>query len=481
MNAAPPEPSIATVVAAARRSFAEGRTRPLAWRRDVLARLRELTVRNESALLEALASDFGKPQLEAWAAEVGFVLSDIDHVLANLDAWARPERVPTPLAFQPGTSEIISEPLGVACVIAPWNYPFQLLVLPMVAAISAGNAVIGKPSELAAATSALTARIFAELGDPAIGIVQGGVAETTELLAERFDHIFYAGNGRVGRIVMRAAAEHLTPVTLELGGKSPAIVSRHAKIDVAARRIAWGKFLNAGQTCIAPDYVLVEQSVHDEFVRALRTSISDFYGANPEASADFARVVNGPHFHRLEKLLDCGTVAVGGQTNADTRFIAPTVLTGITRNDAVMEEEIFGPILPIIAVDSINEAIAFVNKSEKPLALYAFSEDDAENRRVIDGTTSGGVCVNGTIMHISTPHLPFGGVGESGIGAYHGRFGFDTFSHRRSVYTRSTRLDPPILYPPYTPGKEKIVRRALLLSDPRDVAAKLRAKVRRRA
>ncbi len=471
---------IATVVANARRAYDAGRTRPLAWRREVLARLRALTVAHESALLDALAADFGKPRLEAWAAEVGFVLSDIDHVLANLDAWARPEKVPTPLAFQPGSSEIVREPLGVACVIAPWNYPFQLLVLPMVAAISAGNAAVGKPSELAPHTSEVTAKIFAELGDPAISIVEGGVAETTELLAQRFDHIFYTGNGRVGRIVMRAAAENLTPVTLELGGKSPAIVSKNAKIDVAARRIAWGKFLNAGQTCIAPDYVLVERSVHDEFVRALGESVRSFYGAEPRQSPDFARIVNGPHFHRLEKLLHSGTIAVGGETDPDTRFIAPTVLTGVSRESPVMDEEVFGPILPVIAVDSLDEAVAFVNADDKPLALYTFSEDDAENRRIINSTTSGGVCVNGTIMHISTPHLPFGGVGESGMGAYHGRYGFDTFSHQRSVYTRSTRLDPPILYPPYTASKERIVRRALLLTDPRDMVARLRSKVRRR-
>lgn len=412
---APPETAIADVVASARRAYQSGRTRPLSWRRETLLRLRQLVVAHEEALLNSLAADFGKPRLEAWAAEVGFVLSDIDHVLANLDNWARPEKVPTPLALLPGSSEIVNEPVGVACVIAPWNYPFQLLVLPMVAAISAGNAVIGKPSELATNTSVETGRIFAELHDPAVAIVQGGVAETTDLLGQRFDHIFYTGNGRVGRIVMQAAVEHLTPVTLELGGKSPAIVSRHAKIDVAARRIAWGKFLNAGQTCIAPDYVLVERSVHDEFVGALRTSVSDFYGADPAKSADFARVVNGPHFHRLEKLLHCGTVAVGGETDADTRYIAPTVLTGVTRDDPIMAEEIFGPILPVIAVDSVDEAIAYVNANDKPLALYSFSEDDDENRRVVNGTTSGGVCVNGTIMHISSPHLPFGGVGESGL------------------------------------------------------------------
>jgi aldehyde dehydrogenase (NAD+) len=283
--------------------------------------------------------------------------------------------------------------------------------------------------------------------------------------------------------VMRAAAEHLTPVTLELGGKSPAIVSRHAKIDVAARRIAWGKFINAGQTCIAPDYVLVERPVHDQLVAALGTSITDFYGADPQTSADYARIVNEPHFHRLEKLLDSGTVAHGGGTDVDTRYIAPTVLTGVTGDDPVMGEEIFGPILPIIAVDSLDEAIGFVNDlsagGDKPLALYTFSENETENDQVLAEVSSGGGCVNGTLLHISNPNLPFGGVGESGMGAYHGKFGFDAFSHHRAVHTRTTKLDPALMYPPYTSTKQRVVRKAMTMPDPRDIAARLRGVVRR--
>ena len=475
-----PIDDIAGVVATARQAYRQGATRPRAWRVQTLQHLRALMVQHEGRLLAALAADFGKPRFEAWATEIGFVLSDIDHTLAHLDSWMAPERVPTPVAFQPGSSHIVPEPVGVACVIAPWNYPVQLLLLPMVAAIAAGNAVVGKPSELSPHAADAVAAIVAELGDPAVGLVLGGVAETTELLRQRFDHILYTGNGKVARIVMRAAAEHLTPVTLELGGKSPAIVSRHADLQVTARRIAWGKFMNAGQTCIAPDYVLVERSVHDELVAKLGAEITSFYGADPQQSPDLARIVNEPHFHRLEKLLHSGTVAVGGQTDADTRYIAPTVLTGITRDDPVMGEAIFGPILPIIAVDSIDEAIEFVNADETPLALYTFSGDDAENQRVLAGATSGGACVNGTIMHISNPHLPFGGLGESGMGAYHGKFGFDTFTHRRGVHSRSTRLDPPMLYPPYTASKEKLVRRGFTMPDPRDVAAKLRGRLRRR-
>jgi acyl-CoA reductase-like NAD-dependent aldehyde dehydrogenase len=279
---------------------------------------------------------------------------------------------------------------------------------------------------------------------------------------------------------MRAAAEHLTPVTLELGGKSPAIVSRHADLEVTSRRLALGKFMNAGQTCIAPDYVLVEREVHDQLVEQLRARVREFYGDDPQRSTDFARIVNDSHFHRLEKLLHDGTVAIGGQSDADTRYIAPTVLTGITRDDQVMGEEIFGPVLPIIAVDSLDEAVSFVNADEKPLALYSFSADEADHDRVLHGTSSGGVCINGTIMHISNPHLPFGGVGESGMGAYHGRDGFDTFSHRRAVHERSTRLDPSLMYPPYTSKKFALVRRGLALPDPRDLWARARGSMRRR-
>jgi aldehyde dehydrogenase (NAD+) len=474
-----PLDAIAPKVAAARAAFEQGTTRPSAWRVATLERMRTLIEERETQLLDALAADFGKPRAEAWATELGFTIGDINHTLAHLPLWMKPERVGTPVAFKPGSSHIVREPVGVTCVIAPWNYPVQLLLVPMVAAIAAGNAVVAKPSELAPHTAAELVSLIDAIDDPAVAVVQGGVAETTELLAQRFDHILYTGNSRVARIVMRAAAEHLTPVTLELGGKSPAIVSRNANIDVAAKRIAWGKFVNAGQTCIAPDYVLVERSVHDQLVRALGTSIESFYGSDPQASPDFTRIVNEPHFHRIEKLLHNGTVAVGGQSDPDTRYIAPTVLTGITKDDPVMGEEIFGPVLPVIAVDSLDEAIRFVNdgaaKGDKPLALYTFSESDDENDTVLANATSGGACVNGTLLHISNPALPFGGVGESGMGAYHGKFGFDTFSHQRSVHTRSTKIDPALMYPPYTAKKEKLLRRGMVMPDPRDVAAKARS------
>ncbi|MGD9701852.1 MAG: aldehyde dehydrogenase family protein [Acidimicrobiia bacterium] len=475
-----PIDDISGIVDDARAAFSAGRTTPLAWRRSTLAQLRRLVVAHEHRLLDALAADLGKPRAEAWATEIGFVLSDIDHALDHVESWSRPERVATPLAFKPGVSHIRRQPVGVACVIAPWNYPVQLLLVPMVAAIAAGCAVIGKPSELSPATADALGGLVAELDEPAVKLVLGGVAETSELLTHGFGHILYTGNGRVARIVMRAAAETLTPVTLELGGKSPAIVSRHADIAIAAKRIAWGKFVNAGQTCIAPDHVLVESPVHDQLVAGIAAAVRDFYGADPKASADYGRIVNDAHFHRLEKLLDDGTVAMGGDTDPDQRYIAPTVLTGVSLADPVMDEEIFGPILPVIAVDSIDAAVAIVTRGDHPLALYVFSERDDEVDDVVDRTTSGGVCVNGTLLHVGNPNLPFGGVGESGTGAYHGKFGFDTFSHARAVYTRSTKLDPPLLYPPYTALKEKVIRRGLLLPDPRELPAKLLSRLRRR-
>ena len=468
------------IVAEARAAFTSGRTRPVEWRVATLQRLRTLLTTHEPALLDALARDLGKPGIEAFVTEVGFTVLEIDHALAHLHTWMKPERVTTPVTLQPATSHIVREPLGVVAVIAPWNYPVQLLLAPVVAAVAAGNAVVAKPSELAPASAETIHRLLAELDDPAIVVVEGGVAETTELLRQRFDHIIYTGNGRVARIVMHAAAEHLTPVTLELGGKSPTIVTRHAKLDVAARRIAWGKFVNAGQTCIAPDYVLVERAVHDELVALMVAAVRDMYGDDPRTSADYGRIVSDPHFHRLEKLLGDGTLACGGVADADARYIAPTILTGVTPDAAVMAEEIFGPILPVLAVDDVDEAIGFVNGHDKPLALYVFSEERTEVERVLAGTSSGGVTVNGTLMHVANAHLPFGGVGPSGTGAYHGRAGFDAFSHKRSVLSRSTRLDPPLFYPPYTEARQKLLRKGFVLPDPRELPARVSAAVRRR-
>jgi aldehyde dehydrogenase (NAD+) len=333
-------------------------------------------------------------------------------------------------------------------------------MIPVAGAIAAGNAVVMKPSEVSSATSALLGKLVPQYFDnDAVAIVEGAVPETTQLLAEKFDHIFYTGNGTVGRVVMRAAAENLTPVTLELGGKSPTIVDKSANIAIAGRRIAWAKYVNAGQTCVAPDYVLAHADIADKLVDEIRKSVKDFYGADPQSSGDFARISSPRHFIRLKAMLTSGKVAIGGQTDEQQRYIAPTVLVDVQASDSVMQEEIFGPILPMLTVGSIDEAISFVNARPHPLALYVFAEDQKVNDKVVASTTSGGVTVNGTIFHMTGPFLPFGGVGESGMGAYHGRAGVDTFQHLKPVLKRSTRVDAPLAYPPYTKRKFAILKK----------------------
>ena len=453
---------VSTVVAALRATYESGRTRPLEWRREQLQGLRRMLVEREPELLAALATDLGKPPAEAWATDVGFVISEIDHVLRHLRSWARPERVWAPLVTRPAKARIVREPFGVALVIAPWNYPIQLLVSPMVGALAAGNCVVAKPSEVSASTSAVLARLVPKYVDTdAVAIVEGAVKETQALLAERFDYVFYTGNGRVGRIVMEAAAQHLTPVTLELGGKSPVIVDESADLHVAARRIAWGKYLNAGQTCIAPDYVLVSAGLEERFVEEVRRAVFDFYGADPKSSADYGRIVNRDHVKRLAALLGDGHATIGGTVDEAERYIAPTVLQGVADDAAVMRDEIFGPILPVVPVEGIDAAVDFVNGRERPLALYLFSGSRSARERVLSGTASGGVAVNATMFQVAVPALPFGGVGPSGMGAYHGKASFSTFSHAKAVLRKSPRPDPDLAYPPYTARKERLLRRFL--------------------
>jgi aldehyde dehydrogenase (NAD+) len=445
-----------------RADFDSGRTRPLAWRRRQLEQLARLLEENEADLLEALRTDLGKPPVEGFITEIAFVLSEIELTLKHLTKWNRPTRVPSPLVTLPARSRLVPEPLGVVLVIAPWNYPVQLLLAPVIGALAAGNAVVMKPSEVSAATSAVLARLVPRyLDGSAVAIVEGGVPETTDLLAQRFDHIFYTGNGTVGRVVMTAAAAHLTPVTLELGGKSPVIIDASANLRVAARRIAWGKWLNAGQTCIAPDHVLVHERVHDAFLDELRTAITAFYGADPRTSPDYGRIISDRHVARLTSLLAGGTVAIGGASDPAERYIAPTVLVDVDAGAAVMEEEIFGPILPVIAVSSVADAIAQVNARPHPLALYVFASDRGVVDEVVARTTSGGVTVNGTMLHFTNPNFAFGGVGESGMGGYHGEASVRLFQHRKPVLSRGTALDPSLPYPPYTDRKARIFRRIL--------------------
>ncbi len=463
IDALDPRTDVAVIpdrIAALRTSFDTGRTRTLAWRREQLAALEQLVSQGADELLHALAQDLRKPVLEAWGADVGYVKADVKLARKQLAKWMRPERVATPIHLRPAKSQIVREPLGVVLIIAPWNYPVQLLLGPLVGAIAAGNCAVLKPSEITAHTSAALAKLVRRHLDPdSIALFEGGVPETQALLAERFDHIFYTGNGTVAREVMTAAARHLTPVTLELGGKSPCIIDRDADLGIAARRIAWGKFMNAGQTCIAPDYVLVHQDREAELIEALRKTVREFYGDDPSRSPDYARIPNVRHHRRLAALLKDGEVVVGGQTDENDRYIAPTVMRNPRPDSAVMTDEIFGPILPILSVPDLASAIAFVNRREKPLALYLFSNDAKVGEQVVAATSSGGVCINSTIWHIANPMLPFGGVGPSGMGAYHGRASFETFSHRKSVLTRGTRFDPKFIYPPYTRLKTALIKR----------------------
>ena len=454
--------SLASTVETLRATYRSGVTRPLAWRHHQLQQLTRMVEENETEFLDALKADLGKPAVEGFITDIAFVLGEVESMRKHLAKWNRPKRVPSPLVTLPARSKLVPEPLGVVLVIAPWNYPVQLLLAPVAAAIAAGNTVVMKPSEISASTSALLGRLVPTYLDPsAVALVEGGVTETTELLTQRFDHIFYTGNGTVGRVVMTAAAKHLTPVTLELGGKSPVIVDASANVKVAARRVAWGKWLNAGQTCIAPDYVLVHERVRQDFLDELATALTSFYGDDPQASPDYGRIVSDRHFDRLVGLQQGGTVLLGGRSIAAERYIAPTVLVDVDQDSPLMHEEIFGPLLPVLTVGSAREAVDFVTARDHPLALYVFAGDKAVVDDVVARTTSGGVTVNGTMLHFTNPHLPFGGIGESGMGGYHGESGVRLFQHLKPVLTRGTAVDPSLPYPPYNARKARIFRRIL--------------------
>ena len=440
MNHSTPEQP-ADVLARLRATFRTGRTKPVEWRTAQLRRLRELLTDNGPDLAAALHADLGKSSTEAHRTEIDFTIREIDHTLDHLADWLRTEPAPVPAHLGADASAWTQyDPLGVVLVIAPWNYPAQLLLAPMVGALAAGNGVVAKPSELAPATSSALARLLpAYLDTDAVAVVEGGIPETTALLAERFDHIFYTGNGAVGRIVMRAAAEHLTPVTLELGGKSPAFVDRDTDLDVVADRLARGKFLNAGQTCVAPDYVLTDPATAAALEPAFRRAVESLYGADPSASAEYGRIINERHFDRLADLLDSGRVVVGGSSDRTTKYIAPTVLADVDPKSPVMQEEIFGPVLPIVTVPDLDAAIDFINERDKPLALYVFSESEGTRGRIAAETSSGGLGHGLPLAHLTVSDLPFGGVGESGMGSYHGRYSIETFSHRKAVLQKPLR------------------------------------------
>nr|WP_202527213.1 aldehyde dehydrogenase family protein [Streptomyces sp. SID486] len=428
----------ADVVARLRATFGTGRTKSVDWRTGQLRRLRAMLTERGADLAAALHADLGKSGTEAYRTEIDFTVREIDHTLEHLADWLRPEPAPVPAHLgADATAWTQYDPLGVVLVIAPWNYPAQLLLAPLAGALAAGNAVLAKPSELAPATSAALAELLPAYLDPdAVAVVEGGVPETTALLAERFDHIFYTGNGTVGRVVMRAAAEHLTPVTLELGGKSPAFVDRGTDPGTVAERLVRGKFLNAGQTCVAPDYVLTDPDTAPVLEAALVRAVEELFGTDPARSPEYGRIVNERHFDRLSALLGSGRVAVGGVGDRAARYLAPTVLADVDPGSPVMREEIFGPILPIVTVPGLDEAIRFINDRDKPLALYVFSESDETRDRIAAETSSGGLGHGLPLAHLTVSELPFGGVGESGMGNYHGRYSIETFSHRKAVLVK---------------------------------------------
>ncbi len=431
---------------------------PIKLRTERLMQLRSVLQEKQDKISAALEKDLGKCSFESWVSEIGFLRDEIAHFLADIPALAAPEKVATPMTLQPGSSAIHKEPYGVVLVMAPWNYPVQLALSPLIGAIAAGNRVVVKPSELAPACAVVIEEVLKQVfKDDEVQVVQGGVAETQALLKEKFDYIFFTGSTQVGKVVMRAAAEHLTPVTLELGGKSPCLIDATAPLAQTARRVAWGKWLNAGQTCVAPDYVLIPRAKHDEFIQELKAALVQFYGENPQQSPDYGRIINERHFDRLASLMTGANAAIGGQQVREEKFIAPTVLTQVSWEHALMQEEIFGPLLPIIAYDTIDEAIQLIKARPKPLAFYLFSTDSAVQEKVLGQVSFGGGCVNDTIVHLANSRLPFGGVGESGMGAYHGAKSFETFSHRKSVFQQTTLMDVPLRYPPYK-GKEGILK-----------------------
>jgi aldehyde dehydrogenase (NAD+) len=450
---------VADLVATMRTVHASGRTRPVEWRIAQLDALERLVNEHEDDIVAALADDLGRTAVDAWLADIAPTLAEIEYARKHVKKWMRPLRRRLPLNQLPARGWVQYEPLGVVLVIGPWNYPFYLALTPLVAAIAAGNCVVIKPSELAPASSALMANLLPKYVDPeAVTVVEGDGATSQTLLAEGFDHVLFTGGTEIGRKIMAAAAPTLTPVTLELGGKSPVIVAADADLEVAARRIVWVKLMNSGQTCIAPDYVLVERSVRDRFVETLLTSLAEFRSESPDAGQP---IVNERQYERLTRYLEAskGTIVAGGESSDVDRTIQPTVILDPDPDEPAMCEEIFGPLLPVLTVDDLGEAIGFINARSKPLALYAFTGSKALRGRIADEVPAGGVVFNHIAMHVLAPQLPFGGVGDSGMGAYHGEWGFWTFSHRKSVLSKAAKPDPRFVYPPYTQRALALMRR----------------------
>lgn len=450
--------NIEEVVQTQKTFFATDATKSVTFRINALKMLKAAILKKQQALYTAMKSDLNKSEFETYMTELGMVLDELRFVMKHISGWAKRKAVHTPLAQFHSLSFKMPEPYGVALIMAPWNYPFQLSLEPLIGAIAAGNCAIVKPSAYAPKTSQIISDIIADcFPSKYVTVVQGGRQKNQDLLSQRFDYIFFTGSVAVGKFVMESAAKNLTPVSLELGGKSPCIIDKTADLKVAARRLAFGKFLNAGQTCVAPDYLLVHSSVKNKIVEYLKQEITSFYGAVPLDNNNFPKVINEKHFNRLKGLMANENILVGGETN-DREQIAPTILDGITAESPIMQEEIFGPILPIITFEDIKEVISFVGSREKPLALYLFTTDHGVENRILTSLSFGGGCVNDTIIHLATSHMGFGGVGNSGMGSYHGKASFDTFSHYKSIVKKYNWIDLPFRYPPYTNLNLKLLK-----------------------
>jgi aldehyde dehydrogenase (NAD+) len=445
-----PTPDYSTLVSRQRAYFKAGTTRPVAWRVEQLKAIKKMIEENRDAMYAALWHDLRRNRVDADLMDIDFTIREAEYALDHLDDWMEHQSEPMPLLMRPGRVRVRHDPLGVTLIIGAWNEPYMLTLAPLVAAIAAGNTAVLKPSEIAEACAQQAAEMVPKYLDPeAVAVVEGGVPETTALLSEKWDLIFFTGSAPIAKIVHEAAAQNLTPVVLELGGKNPTIVHSSANVKTAARRIAFGRFANSGHICTAPDHVLVWPEVKDELVTELGQAIHQFYGEDPKRSADYGRIVNRRNFERLVGLLDSGTIAAGGETDPDELYIAPTVLVDVPVDSPVMQDEVFGPILPVLEIDSVDAVIDWVNERPRPLGLYVFTEDEDVAERILDATNSGDACVNDCAVQPLVPELPFGGVGSSGMGKYHGRWGYEAFTNARGVLYHSARIDPDVKYPPY--------------------------------
>lgn len=439
-------------------------TKDIDFRIRQLRRLKESIKKYEEQILKALNKDLGKHKNEAYMTEVGYVYNSITHVIKNLKKWARPEKRPTPIYLMPAKSYIVSEPYGSVLIIGPYNYPFQLLIEPLIGAMAAGNTALLKPSEMTPNVSKVVKEMIEDTFDKEyIGCVEGGIDTNTSLINDKFDYIFFTGSAAVGKIVMQAAAKNLVPVTLELGGKSPVIVDESANIKEAARRIIWGKTANAGQTCVAPDYVVVHERVKDELIREMKNALTEYYGEDIEKNDSFGRIVSGRYFNRIKAMIeeDKDGIVFGGHWNEEERYIEPTLIEISSENAATMQEEIFGPVLPIMTYKNLDSIITKIRNLPKPLALYLFTRNKSVESKVLSEISSGNACVNDTITHTANPYLPFGGVGNAGIGAYHGKDSFITFSHRKGILKKPASINSSIIYPSFTEKQLKLIKKLL--------------------